>query len=151
MIQTYELTLVTPVMPEAKQKAFADKIEKLLGEAGGKVERTDEWGKRELAYPLRKNKEGYYYNLLLSLGADRVNAFTRYLDNDDEVLRHLIIKSTISAHAFSRAKGKRGTESKEKVSQVSQVSEVSKVKEEKKAKKEVKTKSAVKKSSKKVV
>lgn len=92
VMQTYELTLVTPVLAEAKQKAFADKIAKLLGEAGGKVEKTDEWGKREFAYPIKKQREGVYYFYALSLDPDRISALNRVLQNDEEVLRHMVIK-----------------------------------------------------------
>lgn len=133
-MNTYELTLViSGANSEAQCKAYIEKFKKLATQAGGEIDRLDEWGKRELAFTIKKQKEGFYYNLTLKLPGDKIGALNRFLENDDETIRHLIIKGTESTKGMGR---------KEKVSKVSQVSEVSEAKEKKKVKKVIKNKKA---------
>ncbi|MDO8599971.1 MAG: 30S ribosomal protein S6 [bacterium] len=131
---TYELTLViSGANSEAQCKAYIEKFRKLVAQAGGEISQLDEWGKRELAFALKKQREGFYYNLLLNLPGDKIGALNRFLENDDETIRHLIIKGTgskekVSPHFAEATRGK----------QVSEVSKVPKVKKEKKINKAIK-------------
>lgn len=87
----YELALVLPggVSP-VKQKAIFDKIEKGVSDAGGKLGKIEEAGKRELAYPIKKERQGIFFYAPLSLTPDKVKDFDRMLTVDEVVLRHLI-------------------------------------------------------------
>ncbi len=60
-MRDYELVFI--VHPDLDDNAFKDVVEKVRGwitEAGGEVAKVDLWGKRKLAYPIRKQKEGQY-------------------------------------------------------------------------------------------
>ena len=60
-MREYELVFI--VHPELDDTALKDLIEKVKGwitEAGGNVSKVDLWGKRKLAYSIRKQKEGQY-------------------------------------------------------------------------------------------
>ncbi len=87
----YELALVLPgTTTSAKQKAIFDKIEKAVADAGGKLGKIEEAGKRELAYPIKKERQGIFFYAPVSLPADKVKDFDRMLIVDEGVLRHLI-------------------------------------------------------------
>lgn len=84
-------------MPDSKQKAVVDKIEKAVADSDGSVTKADEWGKKELAYKIKHEKEGFYYFFELSLPPDRTGGVNRMIENDEQVLRHLlVVKSTKS-------------------------------------------------------
>ena len=104
----YEITVVLPVSPGAsrggptdgKDKEVLARVEKEIKEAGGEVGKTNEWGKRELAYAIKKQgglaggyKEGVYFSLEVSLPPDKVGGVNRFLETNEGVLRHLIVKS----------------------------------------------------------
>ena len=90
----YELTIILPgTLPEVKQTVQIEKIKKLISEAGGSITNTDKWGKRILAYPINRNTEGVYYLLNISLEPDKAEPVNRVIGNDDQVLRHLFIKT----------------------------------------------------------
>jgi small subunit ribosomal protein S6 len=60
-MREYELVFI--VHPELDDTALKDVVEKVSGwitEAGGIVSKVDLWGKRRMAYPIRKQKEGQY-------------------------------------------------------------------------------------------
>lgn len=92
----YELTVVLPSeFTDAKLKGVLDKLEKAIDSAGGKIKKTERWGKRDLAYPIDKNKEGIYYFFEMGLPNDKIASLDRLLYTDDQILRHLIIRSDV--------------------------------------------------------
>ncbi len=94
-MRDYELALVLPGSTSpAKQKAIFDKIEKAIGDSGGKLGKAEEAGKKELAYPIKKEKQGIFFYAPLILPADKVKDFDRMLTTDEGVLRHLLVKSS---------------------------------------------------------
>lgn len=92
-MRDYELALVLPAAATpAKKKAILDKIEKGVSDAGGKLGKIEEAGKRELAYPIKKERQGLFFYAPLSLPAPQVKDFDRMLTVDEGVLRHLLIR-----------------------------------------------------------
>lgn len=78
-------------MTDAEQKKVLEKIEKNVESAGGKVDNNEKIGKKALAYPIKKEKQGVYYYLDVSLPAEEVNVLNRAIEVDDNVLRHLLV------------------------------------------------------------
>lgn len=66
-------------------------VEELIQNNGGKLEKTDQWGKKRLAYDIRDLEEGYY--VLISFSAERtcVRELDRVMRIKESVLRHMII------------------------------------------------------------
>lgn len=66
-------------------------VEELIQNNGGKLEKTDQWGKKRLAYDIRDLEEGYY--VLISFSAERycVRELDRVMKIKESVLRHMII------------------------------------------------------------
>lgn len=59
----------------------------------GKIDSSAEWGKRNFFYPIKKRRDGYYFEYHLSLPANQVLPLKRKLDNDASVLRYLLLLS----------------------------------------------------------
>lgn len=132
-MQTYELTLIlSGSFDEKKIKEQLTKFEKLVKDSNGLITNHEDWGKRTMAYPIKKNLEGYYvfYNLVLE--ELRVNPLARLLENDDNILRHLLVKTE---------------NKKKKTENIKQKTETAEVKSKSEDKK-VKVKKVVKKSKK---
>ncbi|MBI2590308.1 MAG: 30S ribosomal protein S6 [Candidatus Blackburnbacteria bacterium] len=93
-MRQYELTTVLAGdITEAKQKKFNDKLEKLVTNLGGSIEKTDFWGKKTLSYPVKKNTSGVYYFLNINLPPEQATVLNREVELDEEVLRHLLVVS----------------------------------------------------------
>jgi small subunit ribosomal protein S6 len=85
------LMVLRPELPEAQTRETLDRARRLIEEMGGKVEQVQEWGMRDLAYPIRKQTRGYYVLIEYSSTAAGVNELERNLKIADEILRFLSV------------------------------------------------------------
>jgi small subunit ribosomal protein S6 len=81
--------------PEAEESAVTGVIDRgleLVRSNGGVPGTVDRWGKRTLAYEIRKKREGYYVLVELTAEPKATAELERHLALSDEVLRHKIIR-----------------------------------------------------------
>lgn len=91
-MRTYQLSIVLPgKLTDGEQKKVLDKVERNVESAGGKIVKNDKLGKKALAYPIKKEKQGVYYYLDVSLPSEEVGAFNRAIEVDETILRHLLV------------------------------------------------------------
>ena len=91
-MRQYELTFI--VHPDLDDTAFKELIERVQGwitEAGGKVEKVDLWGKRKLAYLIRKQEEGQYVLMQTEMEPSFCAELERNLRLQEPVMRFLIV------------------------------------------------------------
>ncbi len=92
MIRRYETLIVLhPELPEAQNRETIDRAKRLIEEAGAQLHGVQEWGVRDLAYPIRKLQRGYYVLFEYSSTADLVRELERTLRIADEVLRFVSV------------------------------------------------------------
>jgi small subunit ribosomal protein S6 len=84
------------------EKATA-KVEKILTDNGGKIVNQDNWGKRKLAYPIKKNEHAVYVFYTVELPAQSVRKVESILNITDEVIRFLITRPDLKAIAKAEA------------------------------------------------
>jgi small subunit ribosomal protein S6 len=90
-LHAYELILI--VHPDLEDSAFKELVEKIkawITGAGGQVSKVDLWGKRQLAYPIRKQKEGQYVLVHSQLDPAFCSELERNLKIQESVLRFLL-------------------------------------------------------------
>jgi len=89
----YELTIIiNPDLEGEKRKTLVDKVKGWVEKAKGKVEKVNEWGKRPLAYLIKKHKEGFYYLFDLELKGEFTKELKKKLNLEEEIIRYLLIK-----------------------------------------------------------
>ncbi len=89
----YEIMfIVKTTMESDKIKKTIDSMKKIITDGKGKIVDTKEMGERKLAYPIKKELNGYYYVLKVEAGASVIKEFDRRALLDEAILRHLIIK-----------------------------------------------------------
>jgi small subunit ribosomal protein S6 len=90
-MRNYELVCI--LQPDLDETAFKEAVERVKGwitDAGGKIDKEDVWGKRKLAYLIRKQREGHYVLLNLSLPAEATNNLERNIRFLEPVMRHML-------------------------------------------------------------
>jgi small subunit ribosomal protein S6 len=93
MSRKYELVYVAS--PEATDEQVADlhtQVEAIVQRIGGQIEKTDNWGRRKLAYEIGRHKEGTYVLEVILGGGDLMKEIDRRLKVTDLVIRHLIVR-----------------------------------------------------------
>lgn len=68
------------------------KIETIVTDNGGKIVKTDNWGKRKLAYPIKKQDHAVYVYYDVQIPAESVSKIEGIFNITDEVIRYLIVK-----------------------------------------------------------
>ena len=90
-MREYELVFI--VRSDLDDNAFKEVVEKVKGwitESGGSVSKTDIWGKRKLAYAIRKQNEGQYVMLKIQIDPAFAITLERNLRFLEPVMRFLI-------------------------------------------------------------
>lgn len=92
-MRKYEVIFIVKPMEEEQTKAVIEKFATLATDNGATIEKTDEWGKKRLAYEIKGSMEGYY--CLFNLDADTacVNELDRVMKITDDILKHMIVRT----------------------------------------------------------
>lgn len=92
MIRSYELVLVfKPTLTEDKRKKTLSNVKTAL--KGFKVTKEEEWGKKELNYPIKKEKAGFYIYYAFE-GEDAIpHDLEKKIFANEDVLRHLLLRN----------------------------------------------------------
>ncbi len=89
----YEIMfIVKTTMDEAKVKDTVESAKKLVETLKAKLDSFKEMGERKLAYPIKKEINGYYYVMNIEASVAAIKEIDRRFSLDESILRHLIIK-----------------------------------------------------------
>lgn len=93
MLRDYEiLYIVRPELDETQLNEAVATVNRLIENLGGKVQKTDLWGRRRLAYEVRHLREGQYVLTDFQVEPARVPEMEATLKISDTVFRHLIVR-----------------------------------------------------------
>jgi small subunit ribosomal protein S6 len=92
-MKKYEIMYILKAdLDDASRKAEIEKIHGYLTKADAKIAKVDEWGLKDLAYPIKKQNKGYYVVIKLTCeSADSIKEFDRLTKIDNNVLRTLTV------------------------------------------------------------
>ncbi|OGR83308.1 MAG: 30S ribosomal protein S6 [Elusimicrobia bacterium RIFCSPLOWO2_01_FULL_64_13] len=93
MNQTYESIFICPgEMPQDKIEAALEKTKAVISRSNGHIVTAELWGRRKLAYPIKRNREGHYAYLLFSSSPGVPAQLDRHYRVTDTILRGLTVK-----------------------------------------------------------
>jgi small subunit ribosomal protein S6 len=92
-MRRYELMLVIrPDVADDKSQALVDRTTRQIVAAGGQIIKVAPWGRRRLAYPIDRHREGSYQIILFEAPATAITELEHTLLITEEVLRHLVTR-----------------------------------------------------------
>ena len=93
MTNTYEsIFICAGDLPDDKVQAALEKTKSVITRADGKIITAENWGKRKLAYPVEKSREGHYAYLIFSGASETPGLLDRHYQVSDTILRGLTVK-----------------------------------------------------------
>lgn len=95
----YEVAVLYHPDLEIDLEKASKRVEKIFADNGGKVVNTDNWGKRKLAYPIKKNEHAVYVFYTVEFPGANVQKVESTLNITDEVIRFLITRPDLKAIA----------------------------------------------------
>lgn len=92
-MKEYELTVLIHPDLEADLQTPLAKVRDIVTNAGGTIKKEDNWGKKKLMYPIRREDFAVYVAMDVELPADAPLKISNILNISDEVLRYLLVKT----------------------------------------------------------
>jgi small subunit ribosomal protein S6 len=91
--RTYELIFIAdPNISEPDVDALTTTVQGFIEKEGGKVDKVEKWGKKRLAYEVRRQRDGYYVLLTVIGGSALIKEVERRIRVTDGILRHLSVR-----------------------------------------------------------
>jgi small subunit ribosomal protein S6 len=113
--KVYELTILLHPDLEIDLEKPLKKVEKIITDNGGKVEKQENWGKKKLAYPIQKLDFAVYVFNEVRVVPENANKIQNLFNITDEVLRYLMVEKDLKVPE-AKAKKSEETSSKDKES-----------------------------------
>jgi small subunit ribosomal protein S6 len=102
-MRRYELMLVLrPDVPDERISAIVDRTTRQITADGGQIVKVAPWGRRRLAYPIERYREGSYHIVVFEAPSPTIAEIERTLLITEEILRHLIVRQERPARAARR-------------------------------------------------
>jgi small subunit ribosomal protein S6 len=99
----YEVAVLYHPDLEIDLEKATSRVEKIFTDNGGEIKNTDNWGKRKLAYPIKKNEHAVYVFYTVEFPAQNVRKVESVLNITDEVIRFMITRPDLKAMAKAEA------------------------------------------------
>lgn len=108
----YELVYILP--PDSTEQQVTElheQIASVVSRMNGAIEKTDNWGRKKLAYDIGHHKEGVYVLEVINGSGDLMKELDRRLKVLDQVVRHMIVRVDEEKKVVDRTRSKRQAES----------------------------------------
>ncbi len=108
----YELVYILP--PDATEQQVTDlhgQVEAVVQRMNGQIERTENWGRKRLAYEIGHNKEGVYVLDVINGTGELMKELDRRLKVMDQVIRHMVVRVDEEKKVVERTRTKRQSDS----------------------------------------
>lgn len=89
----YESVLIARQDLGASQvSSLVDNLKQVITDQGGEVVRVDNWGLKNLAYRIKKNRKGHYVLLNIAAPAQAVAEYERIMRVNEDIIRYMTVK-----------------------------------------------------------
>jgi len=105
-LKNYEIVYIIHPDLEGSIEKITDRIKKTVEDHNGKILREDNWGKKKLAYLIKKNSVGIYQFLLVSIDSKMIKDIERVLRLSEEIIRYIIVAQEEEVKAVKEVREK---------------------------------------------
>ena len=113
MLKQYETVFIaTPVLSEQQMKEAVAKYTKLIADNGGEVVYEEDWGLRQLAYPIQHKTSGFYYLIQFKAEPSFIATLETQYFRDERIIRFLTVALDKHAEAYAAKAGRYGEANK---------------------------------------
>ena len=92
-MRDYELVMIiNPDVPDEDVSAVIDKVSDFIASRGGEIMQVDQWGKRKLAYPIDRFREGNYVVSRFKSEPGMTTELEADLKISENILRHMVVR-----------------------------------------------------------
>ena len=88
----YEVVFLVHPDQSEQVPGMIERYTQLMADSGGNVHRIEDWGRRQLAYPINKIHKAHYVMMNIECGGEALEELSTLFRYNDAVLRNLVIK-----------------------------------------------------------
>lgn len=88
----YEVVFLVHPDQSEQVSGMIERYSQMITESGGRIHRVEDWGRRQLAYPIAKVHKAHYVLMNIECGAEVLDEITTLFRYNDAVLRNLVVK-----------------------------------------------------------
>ena len=88
----YEIVFIVHPDQSEQVPAMIERYRAMVTQSGGRVHRLEDWGRRQLAYPVQKVHKAHYVLMNIECNQEIMNELEHAFKFNDAVLRHLTVK-----------------------------------------------------------
>ena len=88
----YEIVFLVHPDQSEQVPAMVERYTRAIIENGGKVHRLEDWGRRQLAYPINKIHKAHYVLMNIECGNETLDELTENFRYNDAVIRNMVIR-----------------------------------------------------------
>jgi small subunit ribosomal protein S6 len=88
----YEIVFIVHPDQSEQVPAMIERYKSMVTSRGGKIHRLEDWGRRQLAYPIEKVHKAHYVLMNVECDQEALNELVHSFKFSDAVLRHLVVK-----------------------------------------------------------
>ncbi|OFE12740.1 30S ribosomal protein S6 [Pseudohongiella acticola] len=89
----YEIVFVVHPDQSDQVPAMVERYKQMVTESGGKIHREEDWGRRQLAYPINKIHKAHYVLMNVECNQEVLDEIVTLFRYNDAILRNLVIKT----------------------------------------------------------
>jgi small subunit ribosomal protein S6 len=97
----YEIVFIVHPDQSEQVPGMVERYRSMVQSKGGKVHRLEDWGRRQMAYPIQKMHKAHYVLMNIECGNETLDELEHAFKFNDAVLRHLTVKMTAAVTAPS--------------------------------------------------
>jgi len=90
-MHNYEIVFIVHPDQSEQVPAMVERYRTMVTSQGGRIHRLEDWGRRQLAYPIAKVHKAHYVLMNIECGNDTLTELEHAFKFNDAVLRHLIV------------------------------------------------------------
>lgn len=116
MLKQYETVFIaTPVLSEAQMKEAVAKYTDFIKKNGGEIVHEEDWGLKQLAYPIQHKTSGFYYLIEFKATPEFVSLLETQYHRDERIIRFITV--ALDKHAVAYSEKRRGAKQEKKEEQ----------------------------------
>jgi small subunit ribosomal protein S6 len=92
LLRHYEIVFLAHPDQSDQVKSMIDRYQKMIHDAGGSISRLEDWGRRQLAYPIKKVHKAHYVLMNVTATSSVINELRETFRHSDSILRDLILQ-----------------------------------------------------------
>ncbi|GLR13548.1 30S ribosomal protein S6 [Chitinimonas viridis] len=89
----YEIVFIVHPDQSEQVPAMIERYKTMITNDGGKIHRLEDWGRRQMAYPIQKMHKAHYVLMNIEIGQGTLDELEHAFKFNDAVLRHLTLKT----------------------------------------------------------